>query len=496
MNRLAQIKRVSICMLLSCLLVAPLTAAELPGEKLAEVKIEKGWLSEKNASQLYEEHLLHQAIEVYKMTLPALNMVGMRDGSHGQFGSGNHVLPIWKDRMDGRTLVNTPNADVIYGMGYLDLKKDGPVVVYAPPGVIGLFDDFMQRPLTDVGLSGPDGGKGGLYLLLPPDYQGHVPGGYYTFRSATYNVFLFWRMVLTQGPDGPETAKGVAAAEQTLIYPLSKAFMLDRPKMEFPNASFVPVNMQVSKGFAYWQKLKALIDYEPVEFLAPEVRGMLAAIGIIKGQPFAPDNRTEQILTRAAELAPKTILAARMQKKPQEAARYYKDRQWSNVFAGVDANWMKPSYLDTELRAAFFQFAYSAAPAMVVGTINKGAKYPATNLDADGNLLRGENRYRMHIPPDIPVWLYWAVTAYNPYDGSMQITGQKFPTVNSLDKLAYNEDGSIDLYFGPDQPEGVDPHNWIQTLPDKVFLLGFRLYGTKLAFFTKEWKPDDVVRLK
>ena len=486
----------NLFILISLLMLTPVSAEEIPGGVLAEIPVEKGWLSEENATRLYEEHLLHQAIEVYKMTLPALNMVGMRDGSQAQFGSGNNVLPIWKDRMDGRTLVNTPNADVIYGMGYLDLKKDGPTVVYAPPGVIGMFDDFMQRPLTDVGLSGPDGGKGGLYLLLPPDYQGHVPGGYHTFRSSTYNVFLFWRMVLTKGPDGPETAKGVAAAEQTLIYPLSKAFMLDRPKMEFPNASFVPVNMQVSKGFAYWQKLKALIDYEPVGFLPAEVRGMIAALGIIKGQPFQPDSRTEQILTRAAELAPKTILAARMQEKTQAAARYYKDRQWSNVFAGVDAEWMKPTYMDTELRAAFFQVAFSAAPAMVVGTINKGAKYPATILDADGNVLSGENRYRMHIPPDIPAWLYWAVTTYNPYDGSMQVTGQKFPTINSLDKLAYNEDGSIDLYFGPEQPQGVDSHNWIQTLPNKVFLVGFRLYGTKLAFFTKEWKPEDIVKIK
>ncbi|MDI8746190.1 hypothetical protein MJM83_29065, partial [Salmonella enterica subsp. enterica serovar Montevideo] len=43
---------------------------------------------------------------------------------------------------------------------------------------------------TDVGAIGPDRARGGLYLLLPPDYDGPVPQGYYAFKSSTYNVFL------------------------------------------------------------------------------------------------------------------------------------------------------------------------------------------------------------------------------------------------------------------------------------------------------------------
>lgn len=172
--------------------------------------LEKGWMTEQTATPLYEEFLSQRAVQAYTLTTSALNMIGMRDGSEAKFGGGYNVLPIWKERMDGKTLVPTPNCDVIYSMSYLDLKKDGPLVVYAPPGVIGMFDDFFQRPITDVGLSGPDNGQGGLYLLLPPDYQGHVPSGYYVFRSRTYNVFLFWRNILTPGDDGPDTTQGVA----------------------------------------------------------------------------------------------------------------------------------------------------------------------------------------------------------------------------------------------------------------------------------------------
>jgi hypothetical protein len=44
--------------------------------------------------------------------------------------------------MDAKCRVPTPNADVIYAMSYLDLKQDGPLVVQAPPGVLGMLSDF------------------------------------------------------------------------------------------------------------------------------------------------------------------------------------------------------------------------------------------------------------------------------------------------------------------------------------------------------------------
>jgi hypothetical protein len=125
-----------------------------------------------------------------------------RQGSEAKFGSGYNILPTWKKRMDAKAIIPTPNADVIYAQSYLDLKKDGPLMVVAPPGLIGMFTDFWQRALTDVGIGGPDQGKGGLYLLLPPDYDGAVPGGYHAFRSPTYNVFLFWRAPMVKGPTG------------------------------------------------------------------------------------------------------------------------------------------------------------------------------------------------------------------------------------------------------------------------------------------------------
>ena len=78
---------------------------------------------------------------------------------------------------------------VIDGMGYLDLKKDGPTVIEVPPKLQGILDDFWHQPLTDVGFVGPDKGKGGNYLILPPDYKGEKPEGYESFIHCSLPVF-------------------------------------------------------------------------------------------------------------------------------------------------------------------------------------------------------------------------------------------------------------------------------------------------------------------
>jgi hypothetical protein len=127
--------------------------------------------------------LFQRATQTYLWALPLINTLGMKVGSEKQFGAGYNVLPIWKKRLDAKTLVTTPNSDVIYAMSYVDLGKDGPVVFEAPPMLQGILLDFWQRPipvdggkfLGDVGLPGPDAGKGGKFLILPPGYKGPVP---------------------------------------------------------------------------------------------------------------------------------------------------------------------------------------------------------------------------------------------------------------------------------------------------------------------------------
>jgi hypothetical protein len=454
------------------------------------------WLDPKEAASLLDELYYQRAIHAYMMMLPALNTIGMRDGSEAVFGAGYNVLPIWKDRMDSRCWVPTPNADVVYSMSYLDLKESGPLVVAAPPNVIGMFTDFFQRTITDVGLIGPDRARGGLYLLLPPDYDGPVPQGYFAFRSSTYNVLLFFRTVMSEGKDSPDATHAVATAEQTRVYPLWEPEKSVKA-MKFPNGSGKHIDMMYPVDMDYWRKLKDFIDYEPASAIPAETGGVLASLGLHKGKPFRPTRTQKELLLKAVQVAPRMIVAMRQLGRPDKRERYYEDRQYQNTWAAGTSEWLQDGYLDIDQRACYFQIAFSSASAMVMRTLGAGSKYPFTTQDAEGEFLEGSNSYHLHLPPNPPAALFWAVTAYNITDGTMTSAAQLLPSINSLNRgVAKNKDGSIDIWFGPRKPAAAPGTNWIQTVENRHFLAAVRLYGTGVEFFDQSWKPDDVVKVK
>ena len=198
-------------------------------DELAHLPLKDGFLAPEHSAALMDELLFQRAVQTYLWALPVLNMYGMKEGSEKTFGKGYNVLPIFKDRLNAKTLITTPNSDVIYALGYLDLKKDGMMVIEVPPGLQGILDDFWQRPICserkiggriwcgDVGLPGPDKGKGGKYLIIPPDYHGDVPREFFAYRSRTYGVFVFWRGFF-KNPQ--KLGEPVAVMEKTRIYPL------------------------------------------------------------------------------------------------------------------------------------------------------------------------------------------------------------------------------------------------------------------------------------
>lgn len=359
-------------------------------------------------------------------------------------------------------------------------------------GIVGVLSCCC---ITDVGAIGPDRARGGLYLLLPPGYDGEVPQGYFVFESRTYNVFLFFRTVMKKGADGADPAPAVAVAERTRVYPLYAAEKDVKP-MVFPNGSGKRVNMMYPTDNTFWTKLKEFVDYEPIAAIDPQQRGVLAAIGIVKGKPFQPNQRQQALLSKAVETAPKMILAMRQLGRPDGRNKYYTDRQYENTWASGTAEWLQDTYLDVNQRASYFQIAYSTAPAMVMRTVDSGSKYPYTLRDADGDFLSGSNSYKLHLPKDPPAALFWAVTAYNITDGTMTAAPQLMPSINGMNNVQTNSDGSVDLYFGPTKPANAPESNWIQTVPDRAFLVALRLYGTGTEFYDQTWKPDDVVKVR
>ena len=480
-----------------------LPAQESHYAKLANAPFPDGYPAKESVQPLKNELLFQQATQSYIWSLPAVSMWAMKEGSEKVFGTGYNVLPYWPKRLTAKTLVTTPNSDMIYAMSYLNLK-DGPLVVEAPPDLQGLFDDFFQRPLIgptidghtwigDVGFAGPDKGKGGTYVLLPPDYTGEVPKDGFVYRSRTYNVFLFWRAFFS---DPNDLAMPDATIRKTRVYPLGKK---DQAKpMVFPDANAQPADMLFPQDGRFFDMLSRFIDAEYVDPADLYMRGMLHTIGIEKGKPFRPDPAMRTLLDQAAKTGFKmTRVIANDLTLNAPGGRYFPDRQWVNVMAGQNPFYLGvgDTYLDIQQQSTYFTEAYGMSPGMVVNIPDKGAKYPGTFRDKDGDFLDGGNSYVLHIPPNVPATRFWSVTLYDSLTASGIDNGKPFPSINLMNKPPQNADGSFDLYFGPTAPAGKEK-SWIRTLPGKGFFVLFRFYSPEKAFLDGSWKLDDVVKVE
>jgi hypothetical protein len=489
-----------LCLATALALWAAPAFAQTDGiDQAADELLAVGYPTPAAAQRLKDELAFQSAVQTYLWALPALNMYAMKEGSEKVFGKGYNVLPIWKQRLNAKTLITTPNSDVIYAMGYLDLKEDGPIVIEAPPGLQGILDDFWQRPICsegkiegrvwcgDVGLPGPDHGKGGKYLVLPPDFTGAPPDGYYTLRSRTYGVFVFWRGFFK---DPKDLTPPVKVMEQTRIYPLGKSE--SAKQMQFPDASNVPANMLFARDGTAFDMLARFIDSEYVDPADMWMRGVAASLGIVKGKAFGPDTALRATLDRAARVAFGISRVAA--NGPGGFTKWYPDRQWLNAFPSGNPDFAAPTFDQTDLRMAFFSIAYSTSPAMAVNMVGVGAKYLIADRDAEGNYLSGANAYKLNLLKGIPADLFWSVTLYDALTASGLDNGQPFPSINSMDKPTTNADGSTDIYFGPTSPG--DGKNWLRTLPGKDYFVALRLYAPTEPFFNQTWRASDIEKMR
>ena len=186
--------------------------------RLGTLKFFDGFPDDASVAKLYDNLDFQRAVQAYLLGLAPVNQLANRKGI-AALGPINATVPIFEDRMDSKSLFLTPNNNTPYTWFWLDLR-DGPLVLEAPPKVLGLINDMWYHFVTDIGLVGPDKGKGGKYLILPPGYKGKVPSGYFVVRSATYSVWVPWRSFLVDGDPKP----GVDLVEKhTRIYRLKDA---------------------------------------------------------------------------------------------------------------------------------------------------------------------------------------------------------------------------------------------------------------------------------
>ena len=456
--------------------------------RCGDFEFRNGYPAGRAAQQLRDTLIVSRAVEAYLAHMPLVSWLHVwRGTADAGPGVANQVV-IWETLMDAATLLLTGNTETVYAMVSLDLKRDGPVVVEVPPAMLGSISDLSQNALAEVGITGVDKGKGGKFLVLPPDHDGRIPDGFLGVRSATYCATVGVRGFQVEGRTEPV----VNVMKTMRVYPLTKAS--NPAPTAFFNASHQEVDTVFCDDARFFDDLAWIVDREPREMFSNAQRFQLAAIGIEKGKAFRPDAGRRKLFDEAARLA-SAIARANSFASNDEARLVYSDRAWEWAFIGGSVTWDSQGYVNTDRRAAFAYIAIGMLPAMVEKHVGAGSQYLLTPRDASGAFLDGARRYRLHIPADIPVKNFWSIVAYDADSRSILRNQQPFPSVSSYSGPQVNRDGSIDVYFGPKTPAGKEK-NWIQTMPGKGWFVLFRFYGPLEPFFDKTWRPDDIVEIR
>jgi hypothetical protein len=125
-----------------------------------------------------------------------------------------------------------------------------------------------------------------------------------------------------------------------------------------------------------------------------------------------------------------------------------------------------------------------------------GSQYSGAYRDAKGDWLSGEHTYKMHLPKDVPANNFWSITLYDNETRSLIQNDLGRPLAGSVHGAKPKDDGSFDLYFGPELPASVPKENWVQTNPGLGWFAILRLYGPEQPWFDQTWIPGDAEKIE
>ncbi len=441
--------------------------------------------------KLYDNLDRMRAVQVFLDNVGALSVYSVIAGNAAIGLSQPNQIAVAEKLLDSHSLYLTGNTSTMYSIGHLDLGAYGPTVVEVPPGMLGMLDDAWMRYVGDFGVAGPDRGKGGKYLVLPPGYTGAVPDGYFVLKPPTYVNWFFMRGSIADG-----LAPALKNVKDHLkVYPLKSAS--NPPATEFVNITGKSYNTVAPSDFSYFVALDKIIQREPIDALGSESRGSLAAIGIVKGKSFNPDARMRRLLMEAAAIGDATARAALY--SPREKGYFIypdSDSSWVMGFANKNVFFETDGARNLDARTSFY-FGYTGVtPAMAVTHPGAGSDYAIAFKDSGKKAFDGSKTYKLHLPPKVPVNNFWAVTIYDTQTRSMLQTSQPFPSVGSQSKgFQKNADGSYDVYFAAKAPAGKEG-NWLQTIPGKSWFAILRMYGPLQPWIDKTWRPSEIELLK
>jgi len=434
----------------------------------------------------------HRAIDAAVWAMPLMNFKFYRDAL-AESGVGPGDVGYFSKLQDWRFQTATPNNTTPYIMTYWNFA-DGPVVVEMPPSVegIGIFGTIMdawQRPLEDVGAKGRDRGQGAKYLLVPPNYNGKLLPNALVYEQATYHGWVVLRPIMAGGATPENLAKATTLTKQLKVYPLTKS--KSPPKMNFVDLYGKALEMTPKLDGNIYHEIHAMIQDEVVLDRDLSMMGLLARIGIKKGDPFKPDGKLQAIFDQSGPEALRYMID---QYHRVLNPFIYEGKKWSalvpNGSRETDWSYEFPSYYDYHARGSVFY-------AIITSVKNYGSAtyYLDIAETADGEWLDGSKNYKLVMPAEVPVRDFWAITTYDLETASYLRNIDKSSIDSTMKEVEKNADGSVDIYFGPSAPEGKES-NWLPTDPKRRFFLLGRFYGPEPALLDASFKLNNIEMAK
>lgn len=432
--------------------------------------------------RLYQERDFQRACQAYIWALPLVAYGQWQNQHETVFGAKDGDIVKYVSVRDKLGII-TANATTPYVMGFVNTQRTGPLVVEVPAGEIaGGLGDFWEHGLSDFGLTGPDKGKGGRFLMLGPGQE--APAGLtvdYEVRSPTFNIFHAFRILTTDAAEGDRLVNAYR------VYPAKDAANPPKNRVVTPDGRAWSGTQP--KGMAYWERLNEYLQTEPVKEEDRLFMAMLKPLGIEKGKPFRPTAEQVRALTDGAEIGQLMAIANSFDKR-FESARYG-DGHWDRV-VNVALSQQSEFYSQLDERASWFYEAVGLSEGMTTKTPGQGQAYLSSYRDASGQWFDGGKTYRLRVPPNVPAGQWWSVALYDLETRCFMDTKYDKVELGSRSDIAKNADGSVDLVFAPAPPKGSPESNWIPTLPGRAWFTYFRLYAPLQPYFDASWALPDI----
>ena len=451
---------------------------------------EKGMPTNETSELLFEALDFQYGVQSFLWSLPYVGAQGWLELNKANGAKGELDMVAYAG-YNGSMGILTPTTNVTYIFTFPDLSKTGPVVWDIPAGaVVGSIMDFSQRAQGDFGIPGPDGGKGVKLLLVGPEQETPKDVKGYRVIQIPTTIGMFGLRIV-------DKAQVAEVSSKLKIYPYAER--ANPPKSVLIQADFNKANFYMTqpKGMAYWERLHSVIQKENVAERDRFFMEMIAKLGIEKGKPFNPSDYQRKILEQTAIVGEKIAMVNSLDHlKRSEESRYNDKTQWKYVIEPMVPR-QKTEYYDAlEERAAYVYEAAATSDAMVIKKEGFGSHYLGAYRDADGEWFDGSKNYHLHVAANPPAKRFWSLTLYDTETRSLIPNKTKVAEVGSLTEgIVKNEDGSFDLYFGPEAPEGKES-NWVQTTPGKGWYTYFRFYGPLQTIFDKTYAMSDIEKVK